>query len=73
MENRYDLFELPVAGFPRWLDSANDLDEATEKMKALQPSEPGSQYLVRDFYSGTVVAYTLPGKVGTAIFARSAH
>jgi len=60
MEKRYDLFELPTHGFPRWLDSANNLTEATYKMSALPPPEPGSEYLVRDFYSGRVVAYTLP-------------
>jgi hypothetical protein len=60
MEKRYDLFELPAGGFPRWLDSASNLAEATDKMIALSPPKAGSEYLVRDFYSGRVVAYTLP-------------
>jgi hypothetical protein len=70
MDKRYDLFELPIRGFPQWLDSASNLDEATDKMRALPPIEPGAQYLVRDFYSGSVVAYTLPEKTGTVIFSQ---
>ena len=53
-----NLFELPADGFPQWLGSANDLDEAREKMKALPPPELGGQYLIRDFYSGTNPAVT---------------
>jgi hypothetical protein len=71
MEKRYDLFELPAGGFPRWLDSASNLAEATDKMIALSPPSPGSEYLVRDFYSGRVVAYTLPKKPEPASFTQS--
>jgi hypothetical protein len=60
MEKRYDLFELPPAGFPEWIDSAGDLSEATQKMQDLPKPAAGGQYLVRDFYSGTVVAYREP-------------
>jgi hypothetical protein len=57
MEKRYDLFELPPAGFPEWIDSASEFSEATQKMQDLPKPAAGGQYLVRDFYSGTVVAY----------------
>ena len=69
-EKRYDLFELPPNGFPQWLGSACDVSEAWEKMKRLPPLAAGGEYLVRDFYSGMVVAYTLPGH-GKAFFAPS--
>lgn len=58
MNARYDLFELPPRGFPQWISSAEDLPEAKKKMSELPHPEPGGQYLVRDFFSGTVVAYT---------------
>jgi hypothetical protein len=59
MNTRYDLFELPPGGFPQWISSAADLPEAKKKMDELPHPEQGGQYLVRDFLSGTVVAYTL--------------
>jgi hypothetical protein len=68
MEKRYDLFELPSAGFPEWIDSAGDLFEATEKLRDLPKPAAGGQYLVRDFYSGTVVAYR--DQRGLEIFPR---
>lgn len=58
MERRYDLFELAPYGFPRWLDSASDLSEAMGNMRELPTPVVGGEYLVRDFYSGMVVAYT---------------
>jgi len=66
MEARYDLFELPPAGFPQWIGSAIDLPEAKKKMYDLPQPEVGGQYLVRDFYSGTVVTYTVSLKRPTA-------
>jgi len=54
---RYDLFELPPNGFPRWICSAADLKEATRQLGALPEPEVGGEYLIRDFYSGSVVAY----------------
>ena len=59
MNARYDLFELPPGGFPQWISSAADLPEAKRKMNELPDPAPGGQYLVRDFLSGTVVAYTV--------------
>ncbi|HXJ93374.1 MAG TPA: hypothetical protein VMT20_10900 [Terriglobia bacterium] len=68
MDARYDLFEFPPDAFPKWIGSAGDLPEARRKMEKLPPLAPGSEYLVRDFYSGTVVAYTLRKKHGTMVF-----
>ena len=59
MDARFDLFELPPRGFPQWISSAADLPEAKKKMSELPNPGQGGQYLVRDFYSGTVVAYTI--------------
>ena len=67
MEKRYDLFESPPAAFPEWIDSASDLSEATQKMQDLPKPGSDGQYLVRDFYSGTVVAYRDPH--GVEIFS----
>jgi hypothetical protein len=55
--SRYDLFELPPNGFPRWVSSAADLKEAKRQLEALPEPEVGAEYLVRDFYSCSVVAY----------------
>jgi hypothetical protein len=68
MEKRYDLFEFPPGAFPRWVGSASDLPEARKKVESLPPPEPGGEYLVRDFYSGMVVAYTVLGQHGATIF-----
>jgi len=68
MEKRYDLFELPPGGFPQYIDSASDLPEAQKKMQDLPPPALGGQYLVRDFYSGMVVAYTVSNGQGVAIY-----
>ena len=72
MEKRYDLFKLPPGGFPQWIDSATDLPEAKRKMESLPQPAPGGEYLVRDFLSGMVVAYTIPERRGVAIFPQSA-
>jgi len=60
MDPRYDLFELPPDSFPRWISSAADLKEAKRQLQALPDPEVGGEYLVRDFYSGSVVAYRAP-------------
>ena len=66
MEARYDLFELPPGGFPEWIGSAIDLPEAKQKMYDLPKPAPGGQYLIRDLYAGSVVAYTVSLKPSTA-------
>ena len=60
MDPRYDLFELPPNGFPRWISSAADLEEAKKPLETLPDPPVGGEYLVRDFYSGSVVAYKAP-------------
>jgi hypothetical protein len=60
MDPRYDVFELPPNGFPRWISSAVDLKEAKRQLEALPEPHVGGEYLVRDFYSGSVVAYRAP-------------
>jgi hypothetical protein len=54
---RYDLFDLPPDGFPSWICSAADLKEAKRRLEALPDPVLGEEYLVRDAYSGSVVAY----------------
>ena len=66
MDARYDLFELSPGQFPQWVDSAMELSGAREKMAALPTVAPGGQYLIRDFYSGTVVDYTVSAIPSTA-------
>ena len=70
MEKRYDLYELPSRGFSQWLDSASNFAEATDKMIALPPPGLGGQYLVRDYRSGRIVAYTLPDGSSAVVFPR---
>ena len=60
MDPRYDVFELPPNGFPRWISSAADLAEAKRQLETLPEPYVGGEYLVRDFYSGSVVAYRAP-------------
>jgi hypothetical protein len=60
MDPRYDVFELPPNGFPRWVSSAADLTEAKRQLEALPEPHVGGEYLIRDFYSGLVVAYRAP-------------
>lgn len=68
MEERYDLFEFLPDAFPKWIGCASDLTQARSKMEKLPQLAPGSEYLVRDFYSGNIVAYTIRKKQGTEIF-----
>ena len=59
MENRYHIFELRSGGSPQWIDSAMELPESRQGMADLPVPAMGGQYLIRDFYSGAVVDYTL--------------
>jgi hypothetical protein len=70
MEGRYDLFELAPYGFPQWVDSATNIPDAIEKMRELSTSAGGEEYLVRDFYSGTVVAHNAHSSQSIAIPTR---
>jgi hypothetical protein len=44
------------------IGSAVDFPEAKKIMENLPQPPPGGQYLIRDFYSGTIVAYALSSK-----------
>jgi len=72
MDPRYDLFELPPDGFPRWISSAADLKEARKQLESLPDPQVGGEYLVRDFYSGSVVAYRAP-HLPVGMVVASAH
>jgi hypothetical protein len=56
MERQYDLFERQPNGPSRWIDAADDLRQAKRKLERLVGTSTGSEYFVRDFCSGTVVA-----------------
>jgi hypothetical protein len=62
METQYDLFEMKPDGFPQWVGAAASLEHARIRLRDLAQSSIGSDYFVRDFYSGSVVAVsgTLP-------------
>jgi hypothetical protein len=60
MDARFDIFELPPNGVPRWVSSAASLGEAKRQMEALPIPQQGGEYLIRDFYSCSVVAYRAP-------------
>jgi hypothetical protein len=56
MEAQYDLFEMKPDGYPRWVGAAASLEHARIRLRDLAQSSLGSDYFVRDFYSGSVVA-----------------
>ncbi|HXJ97155.1 MAG TPA: hypothetical protein VMT20_30315 [Terriglobia bacterium] len=56
MERQYDLFERQLDGPSRWIDAADDLRQARRKLERLMRTSTGTEYFVRDFCSGTVVA-----------------
>ena len=56
MERQYDLFERQPDGPSRWIDAADDLRQARRKLERLMKTSTGTEYFVRDFCSGTVVA-----------------
>jgi hypothetical protein len=60
MDSRFDIFELPPNGVPRWVSSTASLEEARRQMEALPIPEQGGEYLIRDFCSCSVVAYRAP-------------
>jgi len=57
METQYDLFEMMPGAFPRWIGAAATLEHARIRLRDLSQDQTGSEYFVRDFYSGSVVAY----------------
>jgi hypothetical protein len=56
MDVQYDLFEMTPDGYPRWVGAAASLEHARARLRDLAQSSKGTEYFVRDFYSGSVVA-----------------
>lgn len=56
MQTQYDLFEMKPDGFPQWVGAAASLEHARIRLQDLAQSSIGSDYFVRDFCSGSVVA-----------------
>jgi hypothetical protein len=56
MEAQYDLFEMKPDGYPKWVGAAASLEHARTRLQDLAQSSMGSDYFVRDFCSGSVVA-----------------
>jgi len=63
METQYDLFEMRPDTFPRWVGAAATLEHARIRLRDLSLAETTAEYFVRDFYSGSVVAFA--GRAGT--------
>lgn len=57
METQYDLFEMIPGTFPRWVGAAATLEHARIRLRDLAQARTGREYFVRDFYSGSVVAF----------------
>jgi hypothetical protein len=57
METQYDLFEMIPGTFPRWVGAAATLEHARIRLRDLSQARTGGEYFVRDFYSGSVVAF----------------
>jgi hypothetical protein len=57
MEVQYDLFEMKPDGYPQWVGAAASLEHARIRLRDLAKSGRNSNYFVRDFYSGSVVAF----------------
>ncbi|HEV2379061.1 MAG TPA: hypothetical protein VG206_04620 [Terriglobia bacterium] len=66
METQYDLFEMKADGFPQWVGAAASLEHARIRLWDLAQSSIGSDYFVRDFCSGSVVAVSGPPQPGLA-------
>jgi len=71
MERQYDLFERQLDGPSRWIDAADDLRQARKKLERLMRTSTGTEYFVRDFCSGTVVAVS--GHPHSAASRHAAH
>jgi len=57
MEAQYDLFEMKPDGYPQWVGAAASLEHARMRLRDLAKSTDHSDYFVRDFCSGSVVAF----------------
>lgn len=57
MDGQFDLFEMRTGAFPRWVDAVADLEQAMNRLENLAQARLGVEYFVRDFCSGSVVAF----------------
>jgi hypothetical protein len=57
MDGQFDLFEMKGSAFPRWVGAAADLQQAIHRLENLAQAKTETEYFVRDFCSGSVVAF----------------
>ena len=71
MEAQYDVFEMTRDGYPQWVGAAASLEHARIRLRDLALSSGESEYFVRDFYSGSVVAVS--NRLSKTEAAQSSH
>lgn len=57
MDGQFDLFEMKGGALPQWVGAAADLEQAIRRLENLAQARVGVEYFVRDFCSGSVVAF----------------
>lgn len=57
MDGQFDLFEMKDSAFPQWVGAAADFEQAIRRLENLAQARMGVEYFVRDFCSGSVVAF----------------
>ncbi len=57
MDGQFDLFEVRWGAFPQWVGAAASLQQAKRRLENLVRDEVGVEFFVRDFCSGSVVAF----------------
>jgi hypothetical protein len=57
MDGQFDLFEMENGAFPKWVGAAANLEQAIRRLENLVRVQAGAEYFVRDFCSGSVVAF----------------
>ena len=64
MDGQFDLFEMRADAFPQWVGAAADVEQAINRLENLAKSKMGVEYFIRDFCSGSVVAFAhCPGSL----------
>ena len=66
MDGQFDLFEMKRGSFPQWVGAAANLEQAIRRLENLVQTGVGAEFFVRDFYSGSVVAFAGSPKVSEA-------
>jgi len=57
MDGQFDLFEVRTGTFPQWVGAAASLQQAMRRLENLAQAEVGAEFFIRDFCSGSVVAF----------------